>query len=125
MFIAKAHLQLIEAQLAAAQAETLALKVELVQERERNRKREEDLVDRVLTRHGSRPITPAPEPQSVQAHQVYSSLQAARLDDRRQEFLEHHGLENQNLTPHIQAELDQFLDDESKRDISYVNQWQR
>jgi hypothetical protein len=125
MFIARAHLHLIEAQLAEAHAETARLKAELTEERERNRKREEDLVDRVLTRHGSRPITPAPEPASVQAHQVYSSLQAARLDDRRQEFLEHHGLEGQHLTPHIQEQLDNFLDQEAKRDLSYVNQWQR
>jgi hypothetical protein len=125
MFIARAHLQLIEAQLIEAHAETARLKAELLEERERNRKREEDLIDRVLTRHGSRPITPLPEPASVAASQIYTSLQAARLDDRKQEFLEHHGLEGQRLTPHIQEQLDQFLDDESKRDISYVNQWQR
>lgn len=126
MFIARAHLHLLEAQLADAREEISRLKAQLVEERERNRKREEDLVDRVLTRHGSRPISPLPpEPAQIAAHQVYSSLQAARLDDRKKEFLEYHGLEDQHLSPHIQEQLDQFLDEEAKRDLSYVNQWQR
>lgn len=91
---------------------------DLVVERERNRKREEDLLDRVLIRHNSRPVSPAEPVIPLQAQPT--NIDIARLQDMVAEEMEHHG---RPLTPHelheveIRSQLDDLLAQEASRPL--------
>lgn len=80
---------------------------ELAAERERNRQREEALIDRLLTRSGSRPITPPSSDSSGTAIPVKprSPEDIARYNDFIQEEIEVKG----GITPDVRSQLDELV----------------
>jgi hypothetical protein len=85
---------------------------DLKEERERNRVREEAILDRVLTKHGSRPVTPpVPAVQVVAVPLRKSEEEEARRRDFIAEEIEHKGLTPEQLTPHMRQELDRMFEE--------------
>jgi hypothetical protein len=113
MFVTQAHYNLIVDRMRQAEERALALEGELKIERERNRQHEEALIDRVLVRHNSRPVSP-PEPMPA-PQPAMSALDVARLQDRLKEELEHRGADPGNLTPDVRVQLDEWLEDISEQ----------
>jgi hypothetical protein len=96
-------------------ADLVEARRDLREERERNRVREEAILDRVLTRNGSRPVTPAPA--AVQVMQTVlrkSEEEEARRRDFIAEEVEQRGLTPKEMTPHLRAELDQMFEEWDK-----------
>lgn len=88
------------------------VRLELKEERERNRKREEDLVDRILTKNNSRPITP--EVPSPPVERPLSKTEVDRLRDVMQEEFEYRKLVPETMTPDVRKQLDQILEESLK-----------
>lgn len=93
---------------------------DLKAERERNRQREDSLIDRVLVRHNSRPIRPAEEPLPVPSPSI-SPLDEARRQDIKAEWLDHHQLKEFDMTPHMRDEMERHLDAEMQRPL--ITRW--
>ena len=110
MMIFKSQITMLEQLLREAREECVALRKELKTERERNRKREEDLIDRILTRNNSRPITPEEEP-AKPVQRPLSKLEIDRLQDMMKEELEYRNLNPEAITPDVRSQLDDMLED--------------
>lgn len=93
-------------------SELLEARHDLKEERERNRIREEAILDRVLTKHGSRPVSP-PVPASPMV--VVPLRRNVEDEARRRDFiaeeLEHRGLTPDKATPHLRQELDKMFEE--------------
>jgi hypothetical protein len=81
MFISRVHYDDLQMQIARALERALAAEMALHDERERNRVREEALVDRILTKHNSRPVTPKPVEDELMFQRQPSPIEEATKRD--------------------------------------------
>jgi hypothetical protein len=111
----KQLLEHLEKENTRLRGDVLELRKDLREERERNRVREEAILDRVLTRHGSRPVSPAPDVIQVLPFTAKrSDEEEARKRDFIAEEVEQRGLTPKEMTPHLRAELDQMFEEWDK-----------
>lgn len=111
----KQLLEHLEKENTRLRGDVLELRKDLREERERNRVREEAILDRVLTKHGSRPVSPAPAVVEIMSHVLKKSEEEeARKRDFIAEEVEQRGLTPKEMTPHLRAELDQMFEEWDK-----------
>ena len=92
-----------------AEARCIQLEIALEKERDRNKKREDDLVDRILTKNNARPITPEPPSQPIE--RPLSKTEIERMRDIMQEEFEHRRLVPETVTPDVRRQLDSILEE--------------
>lgn len=111
----KQLLEHLEKENTRLRGDVLELRRDLREERERNRVREEAILDRVLTKHGSRPVTPVEAPAlHILSVPKRNEEEEARRRDFIAEEVEHRGLTPKEMTPHLREELDQMFEEWEK-----------
>lgn len=111
MWVSRNHYRLLMRDNFRLLADLREVRDDLRNERERNRVREEAILDRVLTKVGSRPVSP-PEPVKpaiVPTAPKLSEEGEARRRDFIAEELEHRAV-NGNPTPALRRELDDMFE---------------
>lgn len=118
MFVTRGTYKAVVRRARKAESRCIQLEIALEKERDRNKKREDDLIDRILTKNNSRPITPQEPVAPVE--RPLSKTEVDRMRDVMREEFEYRQLVPETMTPDVRRQLDQILEDTLKESKPFV-----